>query len=137
MSYCTTSSWSQSWLRLIFQRINQHYENDSSQINEYEKNEIEELWLTGFPPIQSQRWNSIYLTLKYIIKNLGGIIQILETNDSALMVMNSLLELKEDLEPAYEFTTICEIENANQADIYFHYRSLKVKLQAILTTRAS
>lgn len=53
------------------------------------------------------------------------------------MVMNSLLELKEDLEPAYEFTTICEIENANQADIYIHYRSLKVKLQAILTTRAS
>lgn len=68
---------------------------------------------------------------------MGGIIQILETNDSALMVMNSLLELKEDLEPAYEFTTICEIENANQADIYIHYRSLKVKLQAILTTRAS
>lgn len=53
------------------------------------------------------------------------------------MVMNSLLELKEDLEPVYEFTTMCEIENANQADVYIHYRSFKVKLQARLTTRAT
>lgn len=51
--------------------------------------------------------------------------------------MNRLLELKEDLEPVYEFTTMCEIENANQADVYIHYRSLKVKLQDRLTTRAT
>ena len=100
------------------------------------KKDIEQLGLTGFPPIQKQRWNSIYLTLRYIIKNLDGICQILSPDDNALMVMDSLIELRDDLEPVYDFTTLCESDNANQADVYVYYRALKVKLQTRMTQRA-
>lgn len=53
------------------------------------------------------------------------------------MIMDDLIELRNDLKPIYDFTTSCEIENANQADLYIYYRSLKAQLIMRMTPRAN
>lgn len=99
--------------------------------------EIDDLGLNGFPPIQKQRWNSVYITLNYIINNLDGLSNILDPEDNAIMIMDDLVELRNDLKPIYDFTTSCEIQNANQADLYIYYRSLKEQLITRMTPRAN
>lgn len=103
------------------------------------KRDIEEIGLSGFPPIQTQRWNSIFLTLNYVIKNIDGITQILDSDSTPLLVMDNSIDLRNDLEPVYDFTTLCEKGNANQADLYINYRSLKAKLKvkALKSPRAN
>lgn len=99
--------------------------------------EIDDLGLNGFLPIQKQRWNSVYITLDYIINNLDGLSNILDPEDNAIMIIDDLVELRNDLKRIYDFTTSCEIQNANQADIYIYYRSLKEQLITRMTPRAN
>lgn len=41
--------------------------------------------------------------------------------------MDSLIELRDDLETVQNFSTLWEIKKANQADVYINYCSLKCK----------
>ena len=47
----------------------------------FKKQQINELGIRFYPPVQSQRWNSVYLTLNYIVNRLEGICKVFEPDD--------------------------------------------------------
>ena len=101
------------------------------------RHNIEELGLTSYPPIQSQRWNSIFISLQYVVSNIDAIIQLFDESSAPILHMEDLLQLKAELEPIYTFTTICEGDRVNQAQLYLAYRGLEASLESCGTERST
>lgn len=107
-----------------------------TKISFLSRKDIEKLRITSFPPLQKQRWNSVFITLSYIILNVGSISSLFTLNEIGSFNMFELIQLQNELRPVYEFTTRCESDNCNQADVYIEFRALESKLEIMKTKRS-
>ena len=107
-----------------------------ARISRLKRSQIEELGIKSFPPLQSQRWNSIYVSLKYIIKNIDGISKLFSKNELDNLQFDELLQIKKELKPIYKFTTALEGDGINQSNVYIQYRALEATLEFINTDRS-
>ena len=84
---------------------------------------IKQKKLTGYPPIQQQRWNSIHDSLLYVIKNIESLSEVFP--DASVFKTNSyFLEVEEALKPLHDFTNILEGDDKDQADVFVEFRKL-------------
>lgn len=107
-----------------------------SKISFLTRKELQKLRITSFPPLQKQRWNSVFITLSYIITNVGSISSLFSLDEVGCFDMFELLRLQKELRPVYEFTTQCEKDDFNQADVYIEFRALESKLEVLNTNRS-
>ncbi|KAK8837456.1 hypothetical protein M9Y10_036453 [Tritrichomonas musculus] len=107
-----------------------------AKISLLKKKDLEKLQIGFYPPLQSQRWNSIYITLRYITMNIGAISHLFTQEQIQYLQLIDLLQLQKELQPIYDFTTICESDDATQSTVFIQYRALEAQLQMIGTPRA-
>lgn len=107
-----------------------------SKISCLSMKKIQSLGISSFPPIQSQRLNSVFHTLNYIINNIGSICHLFTLNELAYLQMIELLNLSYLLLPIHIFTTICEANESTQARAYTAYRGMKASLRLNPSKRA-
>lgn len=119
-----------------FQKLIKKMKIIPEKISFLSRKDIQKLRITSFPPLFLQRWNSVYITLSYIILNVGSISSLFSLDEIGCFNMFDLLQLKSELEPVYEFTIHCESDNFNQADVYIEFRSLEAKLEILKTKRS-
>lgn len=107
-----------------------------TKISFLSKADIKRLNIASFPPLQKQRWNSVFITLSYIISNVGAISSLFNINEIGFFNMFDLLQLQKELRPIYEFTIKCETDNFNQANVFIEFRALESKLEVLNTKRS-
>ena len=107
-----------------------------SKITFLSKADIDRLKIGFYPRLQSQRWNSVYNVLCYIINHLDGISQLFQQDETFSLRMDELCQLQKELAPVYVFTCMCEPDKANQATVFIAYRALEARYQVINTFRA-
>lgn len=107
-----------------------------SKITFLSKADIDRLKIGFYPPLQSQRWNSVYNVLCYIINHLDGISKLFQQDETFSLRMDELCQLQKELAPVYAFTCMCEPDKANQATVFIAYRALEARYQVINTFRA-
>lgn len=100
------------------------------------RKDIQKLHISSFPPLQKQRWNSVYKTLDYIIHNLHSLSSLFSEEELDFLQIFDLTELFKELAPINEFTKNCEADKYNQSKVYIEYRALESKLEVINTPRA-
>ena len=91
---------------------------------------IKDLGLTGYPPVQPQRWNSIHISLQYVLKN----IEVLSKEFGDAMLFRDgdyFLQIEEVLAPLHNFTTNLEGDSNDQSDVFIQYRILRGKWIAL------
>ena len=89
------------------------------------KEEIKALQLSGYPPVQKQRWNSIHIALQYVIKNEVQLSKLCSTANSVLNDLEYAKKMELLLRPLHIFTTKLEGNDKTQADVYKQYIKLK------------
>ena len=85
---------------------------------------IRDLGLTGYPPVQPQRWNSIHISLQYVLKN----IEVLSKEFGGATLFNQgdyFLQIEEVLAPLHDFTTNLEGDHNDQSDVFIQYQILR------------
>lgn len=107
-----------------------------SRISTLTMKRLKELNIGFYPPLQSQRWNSVFNGLCYIIKHISALSDLFTEEEIADLQIFDLLQLQKELAPIYTFTTLCESDNATQAHVYLTYRSLEASLQLVDSPRS-
>ena len=107
-----------------------------SKISYLSRERAKMLGICSFPPHQSQRWDSVFLTLQYIIKNIGAISSLFTINELAYLQLIDLFNLAYLLLPIHIFTCTCEADDATQSTVYIAYRGLKQSLKLNRSNRA-
>ncbi len=107
-----------------------------TKISYLKREQIKLLGIASFPPHQSQRWNSVFITLQYIIRNIAAVSSLFTLNELAYLQLIDLFNLAYLLLPVHIFTTTCEADNATQSTVYVAYRGLKESLKLNRSKRA-
>lgn len=89
--------------------------------------------LTGYPPVQKQRWNSYHDCLVYVNRNFD---KLAELFPNSIIFKNADIaeEIEETIRPIHVFTTDLEGDDNDQSDVFVQCRILQSKLE-ILSTR--
>ena len=95
-----------------------------NKLSHLTKKKIDELGLTGYPPVMPQRWNSIHISLQYILKNIDVLVKEFPDSD-VFKRADYLLEIEEVLAPLHLFTTVLESNECDQSDVFQQYQKLK------------
>ena len=120
----------------FFKQLVKKMKTIPAKISFLTRKELQKLRITSFPPLQKQRWNSVFITLSYIITNVGSISSLFSLDEIGCFDMFELLRLQKELKPVYDFTTRCEKDDFNQADVYIEFRALESKLEILKTNRS-
>ena len=107
-----------------------------TRISFLSRQEIQSLGISSFPPLQKQRWNSVYKTLNYIINNIDSLECLFNTEEIIYLRIFDMTNLIKELEPINHFTLRCESDSFTQAEVFIEYRALETKMEIIQTPRA-
>lgn len=99
------------------------------------KKDLRKLQISFYSILQSQRWNSIYVTFRYTTRNIGAISYLFTSEQIPYLQLIDLLQLQKELQPIYDSTTICESDEETQSIVFIQYRALEARLQMVGTPR--
>lgn len=106
------------------------------KIHTLTNHQIEELKSGSFPPLQSQRRNSTFLVLTYIIEHIDGILKLFSEVKNQISNYFSSCSFKKNLGRNVYLQQYMNIDKSNQDKVYLTFRWIENTLKLIGTTRA-
>ena len=109
--------------------------NEFSSLRYKATAKIKAAGLTGYPPIQNQRWNSYHTMLVYINSNFDKLAKLFP-NSYIFQNISLVEEIEEAIKPIHDFTNNLEGDGKDQSDVYVEMRHLISKLEELKKTNA-